>query len=91
MSSILIFLFTCFAMEAWAWFMHKYILHGPLWFLHKSHHGANAAWFEWNDLVSVAYGVVASFCIINGIQDENELLAIGLGVTVYGIVYFIFS
>ena len=27
----------CFT-EFTAWFNHKYIMHGPLWFLHKDHH-----------------------------------------------------
>lgn len=26
------------AMEAIAWAMHKWIMHGPLWILHRSHH-----------------------------------------------------
>jgi beta-carotene 3-hydroxylase len=25
-------------MEGVAWFSHKYIMHGLLWFLHKDHH-----------------------------------------------------
>ena len=25
-------------MEFWAWFMHKFVQHGPLWVLHRSHH-----------------------------------------------------
>ena len=90
MFPILVFLLSCLGMEAWAWFMHKFLLHGPFWFLHKSHHSVNPGWFEWNDLVSVIYGIAASFFMIKGIQHENLLLPLGLGITVYGIVYFIF-
>lgn len=26
------------SMEAVAWFTHSYVMHGPLWVLHKDHH-----------------------------------------------------
>ena len=85
-----IFMATCVLMEGWAWASHKYILHGPLWFLHKTHHSYQPGWWEWNDLVSVAYGIAASVLIIHGIQTESYTLSIGLGISVYGIVYFVF-
>ncbi|MEL6673292.1 MAG: beta-carotene hydroxylase [Bacteroidota bacterium] len=87
---ILVLLGTAIAMEAWAWFMHKYLLHGPLWFLHKSHHRVNPGWFEWNDLVSVLYGVAATACIVHGIENQALSLGIGLGISLYGIIYFLF-
>ena len=87
---ISIFIFTCIAMEGWAWIMHKYLLHGPLWFLHKSHHSVNPGWFEWNDMVSLIYGVAAAVLIILGIQNQSWMLPVGVGITVYGVFYFIF-
>jgi len=39
---IVIWIFTVFATfivtEFTAWFNHKYLMHGPLWILHKDHH-----------------------------------------------------
>ena len=39
---IVIWIFTVIATfiitEFTAWFNHKYIMHGPLWILHKDHH-----------------------------------------------------
>ena len=39
---IAIWIFTLIATfvvtEFTAWFNHKYIMHGPLWILHKDHH-----------------------------------------------------
>ena len=35
---ILTVIITFLFMELVAWFAHKYIMHGFLWFLHKDHH-----------------------------------------------------
>ncbi len=78
------------AMEGFAWWMHKYILHGPLWFLHKSHHEVNKTWWEWNDLVSVSYGLIAAVFIIYGIANGHWIQFIGWGITMYGLLYFYF-
>ncbi|RMG75635.1 MAG: hypothetical protein D6722_00680 [Bacteroidetes bacterium] len=87
---ILTALGTFLLMEAWAWFMHKYLLHGPLWFLHKTHHRPQKTWWEWNDLVSLLYGVAAALCIMHGIENQAYTLGIGAGIALYGVVYFIF-
>ena len=83
-------LLTFLVMEAWAWFMHKYILHGPLWFLHQTHHRPQQTWWEWNDLVSLLYGVAAAICIMYGIENQSLTLGIGAGIALYGVIYFIF-
>ena len=42
---------TFMVTEFTAWFNHKYIMHGPLWVLHKDHHKKDhKSWFERNDL-----------------------------------------
>jgi len=87
---LLILLATVISMEGFAWLMHKYILHGPLWFLHKSHHRVNETWWEWNDLVSVCYGVIAALCIVYGLNQNHWIQWIGWGITVYGLLYFFF-
>ena len=83
-----IILLTVIFMEALAWVLHKYILHGPLWFLHKSHHRVNETWWEWNDLVSLGYGLAAVVLIVWGSKYIPELLYVGIGITVYGVFYF---
>ncbi|GAB4419668.1 MAG: hypothetical protein OHK0039_32330 [Bacteroidia bacterium] len=77
-------------MEAWAWFMHKYLLHGPFWFLHKSHHEPHKGWLEWNDVVSVFNALVAMGLIMHGIEYNALTLGVGIGITAYGFVYFLF-
>lgn len=41
------------AMELSGWFIHKYVMHGPLWMIHKTHHQHSKSFFEWNDLFSL--------------------------------------
>lgn len=45
--------------ELFSIFFHKYVLHGPLWFIHKTHHKPQAKGLEWNDLVSLSFAIVA--------------------------------
>ena len=37
------------SMEGAAWAAHKYLMHGPLWFLHSDHHTKEPGFFEKND------------------------------------------
>ena len=53
-------------MEFWAWFMHKYVQHGPLWFLHRSHHVRHPHPVERNDLFFLIYGSISAVLFITG-------------------------
>lgn len=77
-------------MEAVAWFTHKYIMHGVLWMLHKSHHSERKGWFELNDLFGVFFALVAIGFIQLGFKELNYFFWIGCGITLYGFAYFIF-
>jgi len=79
---------TIIFMEGFSWFLHKYILHGPLWFLHKTHHRVNHSWWEANDIVSVAYGLIAVGLILYGGNTGHWMQWIGWGITLYGLLYF---
>ena len=35
---LFVFLLSFCFMEFMAWFAHKYLMHGVLWFLHEDHH-----------------------------------------------------
>ncbi len=89
MMPFLIVALVVLAMEAWSWFSHKYLLHGPLWFLHKSHHQKAPTWWEWNDLVVVFYGLISTALVIYGLSFQSPTLWIGVGIGVYGILYFL--
>ena len=82
---------TFIFMEFNAWFMHKYIMHGFLWKLHKDHHKKDhKSWFERNDAFFLFYAIlsIASFFL----WETGTLsmgLPIGIGIFLYGLTYFL--
>jgi beta-carotene 3-hydroxylase len=78
------------AMEVVAYVTHRYLMHGPLWFLHRSHHVPHQGWFEWNDLFGLFFALPSIACIHYGVRDGSWLLPVGLGMTAYGFIYFLF-
>lgn len=76
-------------MEVVAWAMHKYVLHGFLWSLHKSHHVPHKHAFERNDLFFAFYGTLAMLCFIFGHGSLWFLFWIGVGISLYGFAYFV--
>lgn len=89
-TGILLFIFTVLFMEGWAWLSHKFLLHGPLWFMHRTHHEPQETWWEWNDLVAVVYGVGSTALIVVGMREFTWHLYIGAGIAAYGALYFLF-
>ena len=87
---VLIFIASVFAMECVAWLTHRYLMHGPLWFLHKSHHRRREGRFELNDAFGLIFAVPSMILIWYGVRGQPALLAIGLGMTAYGALYFLF-
>jgi len=89
---ILLILLSFLFMEFVAWSNHKYVMHGFLWSLHRDHHtGTNASkpGFQKNDLFFLIYATPAIILIITGFSAVNfNLIAIGAGITLYGITYF---
>ena len=83
-----LFFITVVAMEGVAYLMHKYLMHGPLWFIHESHHRREKTRFELNDLFGVTFAIPSIILIYFGTRGSPELLAIGLGMTAYGAIYF---
>ena len=88
---ILIILITFLGMEGVAWFTHKYIMHGALWYFHKDHHTReNEGFFEKNDFFFLIFALPGMLCIYLGSATPNSsLLWIGLGITLYGFAYFV--
>lgn len=85
----LAFLFTYFAMEGVAWTTHKYVMHGLLWSLHESHHKPRQGRFEKNDFFFLFYASIAMTLIYFGYEDFDYRFWMGIGVTSYGLTYFI--
>lgn len=90
--NILILLGTTIFMECFAWFTHKYIMHGPMWFWHKSHHVPHDHALERNDLFVLLFSIPAVLGFVIGTQVPGwEFMSyVGAGVILYGILYFVF-
>jgi beta-carotene 3-hydroxylase len=85
-----ILILTIVGMEAISWAMHKYLFHGPLWFIHKTHHQQKHGWFELNDLFSMLFAAIALGLMWLGHLKLDSRFWIGAGISTYGIIYFIF-
>ena len=77
------------AMEIAGWAIHKYLMHGPLWAIHKTHHQPSKSFFELNDLFSVIFGSVAVILIVLGVDGFDYRFWLGVGISLYGWLYFI--
>ncbi len=86
--NLLLFLGSLAAMELVAYLTHRFLMHGPLWFLHASHHRPRQGAFEWNDLFGVLFAVPSIVLIWFGTHGYPPLLWVGLGMTAYGALYF---
>lgn len=75
-------------MELSGWAIHKYLMHGPLWLIHKTHHEHSDSFFELNDLFSFLFGSIAILLIFLGIGDLDYRFWIGIGISIYGMLYF---
>lgn len=85
-----IFISTVLAMEVFAYSMHRWVMHGPGWFLHQSHHRARTGPFEWNDLYAAIFAVPSIAMIWMGVHGGwgDWATAIGAGIAGYGAIYF---
>ena len=83
-------LVTVVAMEGVAYVAHRWVMHGFMWWLHKSHHEPRTGVFEANDWFAVLGALPAIAMIFAGSQlgFGTGWMWIGIGVTVYGVIYF---
>lgn len=76
-------------MEWFAWFTHKYIMHGYLWNLHEDHHVPHDHTLEKNDFFALMFAVPSFLLILFGtLNSQPIMLSAGFGVLLYGIAYF---
>lgn len=88
--NVLITLLTFITMEGATWTIHKYVMHGFLWFLHKDHHDhSNEGIFEKNDYFFVIFALpTIALMYFGSLKEFNYLFYIGLGIMLYGMAYF---
>ncbi|MDC1069241.1 sterol desaturase family protein [Flavobacteriales bacterium] len=85
-----IILATFLFMEFIAWSVHKYIMHGFLWYLHKDHHQVDKnKILQKNDAFFLIFAIPSAILIIYGIENFSYQLYIGIGIALYGLAYFV--
>lgn len=90
MINILFLLIGFAGMELVARFAHKYLMHGFLWSIHKSHHQKGKGFFERNDWYFVIFAVPGIVLLLSGISDAFDWkFFLGLGISLYGMTYLL--
>lgn len=89
-----VILLTVIGMEFVAWFTHKFVMHGVLWSWHEDHHKPHfekEGFFEKNDLFFLVFAIPSALCYMFGSFDPDLrlLLYIGIGISIYGLIYFL--
>jgi beta-carotene 3-hydroxylase len=74
-------------MELFAWFAHKYIMHGWGWGWHRDHHEPHDGVFEKNDLFAVVFASIVIVMFAVGYQVSDALWWTAMGITIYGVIY----
>lgn len=80
-----------FFMEFFAWFMHKYVMHGFMWNWHQDHHITHDKKLEKNDRFVLLFAVPGIAFLAAGFKlSAPFMLAVGVGISFYGLAYFLF-
>jgi beta-carotene 3-hydroxylase len=87
--NILVVFITFWFMEFMAWFTHKFVMHGLLWYLHKDHHQVEPGFFEKNDSFFLIFAIPSAYCYMTGLMYNDFRLYIGIGISLYGLAYFL--
>jgi beta-carotene 3-hydroxylase len=78
-------------MEAFSYFIHRFLFHGVLWKIHITHHTPRRFPFELNDVFSIFFAAVSIGLMIFAERPLMGSIAfpIGFGIALYGVFYFI--
>lgn len=88
---LLAFIASALIWEFVAWWMHKYVMHGIGWFLHKDHHRKSGKRLQRNDAYALFFALCSFLLIFNGLKHGIRVLtASGFGIALYGAGYIIF-
>jgi beta-carotene 3-hydroxylase len=90
LTAIVAFLLGLVGMEGVAWLTHKYIMHGPLWVLHRDHHQPHDHALERNDLFAFFFASPAVLLMVLGGGPATFWFWLGAGITGYGLAYMVF-
>ncbi|TMM46228.1 sterol desaturase family protein [Qipengyuania marisflavi] len=74
-------------MEGFAWWAHKYVMHGWGWGWHRDHHEPHDRVLEKNDLFAVVFGSIVIVMFVIGHAVSDALWWAAMGITLYGLIY----
>lgn len=74
-------------MEIFAWWAHKYIMHGWGWGWHRDHHEPHDRKLERNDLFAVVFAMIVIAMFMIGYAYADWLWWTAFGITIYGLIY----
>lgn len=83
---LLVIIATVLAMELVAMAVHRFVMHGPGWNWHRSHHEKRTGLLEKNDLYAVVFAGISIGLFAAG-NRVPVLWWIALGMVVYGVLY----
>lgn len=91
MKELGIILLTFIATEFSAWFNHKFVMHGFMWYFHADHHKKDHdSIYERNDLFFLIYAIPSFLCILFGALNNYAWYTwVGFGIMLYGMAYFL--
>jgi beta-carotene 3-hydroxylase len=69
--------------------IHRWLMHGPLWFIHRSHHRPGPGFFQRNDVFTLIFGGAGVYLLYSGIADFSFSFWVGVGISLYGLAYFL--
>lgn len=88
--NIAIVIATFLVMEFMAWFSHKYVMHGLMWYFHYDHHNGRKGFFERNDVFFLIFAIPGWLFTMFGMMHGNDWkLFVGIGIILYGMAYFL--
>src|SRR3954471_21930922 len=90
LAAIAYFLVTVIGMEGFAYVMHRWVMHGPGWILHASHHRPRPGLFEANDLYALIFALPSILLLYGGVNLGwgGWAIGVGAGIAGYGAIYF---
>jgi len=89
LAGLALFVLTIAAMEGVAYVTHRWVMHGPGWFLHESHHRPRTGRWELNDLYFVIFATPSIVLLVLGTSGTAGDWAtwVGAGIAGYGAIY----
>ena len=90
LTGLLLLFATVAVMEGVAYAAHRWVMHGPGWFLHASHHRPRTGMWEANDLYAVIFAIPSIALLYLGVQLGwgAAYVWVGAGIAAYGAIYF---